>query len=169
MGQHMEQEQYPGLQMSEDMLQQKREWAVQRIAWVVLYALLIAIALGLTGKGVLSDASVGSPETAIQMKYDRFMRWHAPNDLRLTVQPSSSSVRIMLDSQYVRQVEIKKITPTPERTISAGDAMIFVFNADPSDPLHAEFQIRPETIGRLTGWVAVDGKQRHAFSQVVYP
>jgi hypothetical protein len=131
--------------------------------------LLIAIALGLLGKGPLSEAGVGSSEDAIQMKYERFMRHRSPDNLRLTVQPSSDTVRVMLDSQYARRIEIEKITPEPEHVISGPDATTFVFNAGSSGQMHAQFYIRPEKVGKLEGWIAVEGKPRHTFSQFVYP
>lgn len=165
----MIQEQYPGLQLSEDMRQQRREWMIQPVTWVVLCLILIAIALGLTGSGPLSKAVAGSPESAIRMEYDRFMRRQSEDSLRMTVQPASGTVRIMLDSRYVKQIEIRKITPEPERVVSGADETIFVFSAAPSGPMHAEFRIRPETAGTLKGWVAVEGKPRHSFTQFVYP
>lgn len=165
----MKPEQYPGLQISEDMRQQKREWAIQPIAWIILYLFLIAIALGLTGSGPLSKAVAGSPEGAVQMEYDRFMRRQSPNSLHMTTQSTSNTVRIMLDSRYVKQIQIRKITPEPEQVISEGDETTFIFNAVPSKPMHADFQIRSETAGTLKGWVAVEGKPRHTFTQFVYP
>jgi hypothetical protein len=151
----MEHPQYPGLQISENMREQKREWRVQRIAWAILYPLLFAIIIGLFGKGPISSAQLETASGAVHLKYERFLRYNAPDTLELTVQATSETVRVMLDNQYARKIQIEKITPTPTRVISGADTMIFVFSSRASTPMRAEFYFQPEKIGFLDGWIAV--------------
>lgn len=165
----MEKSRYPGLEIPEDMRQQQREWRMQRVLWPVLYAILLAIAIGFLGKGPVSDAEVGEPDDALHMKYQRFLRYRAPDKLELAVQARTETVEITLDNQYVRNIEIEEIMPTPERVISGAEATTFVFNGRGSATLHAQFYFKPETIGSLEGRIALKDQAPQSFSQFVYP
>lgn len=160
---------YPGFEIGEDMRQQHREWRMQRVAWVLLYALLLCIMLGLLGKGALSEATLGEPGAPLQTEYQRFLRHRSPDTLRLRITPTSGQVRVLLDSDYAGHVEIKRVAPEPERVIAGADAITFVFNARATEPMTVTFEIQPEEVGSLHGWVGLQGQERHAFSQFVYP
>lgn len=165
----MGQERHPGLQLNDDMRQQRHEWSIQRVTRPLLYALLVAIMFGLLGNGPLSHAVEESPGSPLRMEYERFMRHRAPEKLRLTIQPSSGTVSVLLDSQYAKKIDIKDITPTPEHVISDGTALTFVFNAGSSAPMYVEFHIQPEKVGKMEGWIALKDNPRQPFSQFVYP
>jgi hypothetical protein len=160
---------HPGLQISEDLHQQRWEWAVQRIAWIFLYALLAGIALGLIGKGPMSNAEVGAPDKGFYMEYQRFLRRHSPDTLRLTVTPSSGLAHVVFDARYAQQIDIKNMSPQPARVVIDDDAMDFVFHAVADKPVHIAFDIQPEDTGALHGWVGMKGQTRYPFSQFVYP
>jgi hypothetical protein len=165
----MEKTRYPGLEIPEDMRQQQREWRMQRVLWPILYAALLAIAVGFLGKGPVSHAEVGESGDVLHLKYQRFLRYRAPDKLELEVQAKTETVEISLDNRYVRNIEIEKIMPTPERIISGADATVFVFNGRGSTTLHAQFYFKPETIGSLEGTIALKDQPPQSFSQFVYP
>lgn len=50
------------LELGQDLPFQRREWAVQRIAWAAMAAVLTAALLGLFGSGPVSDAVVETDE-----------------------------------------------------------------------------------------------------------
>ena len=159
-----------GLEIDVDLEQESREWIVQRIAWLVLTALLAAVALGLFGRGgPLSTSQVRSADGATQVDYQRFIRNHSADTLRISALARDDSVRVRMDSRYARHIEMEVITPQPDRVVSEGDAIMFVFNARPSTRLEAEISFHPETIGGLNGWISVDGGPRLPFRQFVYP
>jgi hypothetical protein len=165
----MEPEQYPGLEMDADHRQQRREWLLQRITPLFLLALLALIALGLFGRGgPISKVEASAYDGSFRIEYDRFVRHHSPDMLRVNMQALSSTVSVKLDSEYLKQVEIERITPQPERVISEDGAVIFVFNARAAAHIYVTFHFVPETIGRLKGWVTVDDKPRRSFDQFVY-
>ena len=60
------------LQLCENLGQQRTEWAVTRVLWPLLYALLIAIAFGLLGQGPLARAKVEGENGALILEYKRF-------------------------------------------------------------------------------------------------
>ncbi len=166
----MEQQQYPGLQIDSDMQQQHREWKMQRIAWVLLSVLLIAVLLGAFGRGgPISTASKTSADGRLRIDYERFVRNHTPDKLQLAFQAQSETARVKLSGEYVRKIRIEHITPTPVRASSDQDGIVLVFDTRPAAMTQAAIHFSPEEIGKLEGWIALDGRQPHAFNQFVYP
>ena len=97
-----------GLEIDVDLEQESREWIVQRIAWLVLTALLAAVALGLFGRGgPLSTSQVRSADGATQVDYQRFIRNHSADTLRISALARDDSVRV---SACQRALESGRIT-----------------------------------------------------------
>jgi hypothetical protein len=165
----MNKSRYPGLEIPEDMRQQQREWRMQRVLWPILYAMLLAIAIGFLGKGPVSHAEVGEAGNDLHMKYQRFLRYRAPDKLELEVRAGAETVEITFDKQYVSNIEIEKIMPTPERVVSGADTTVFVFNARGTTRLQAQFYFKPEKIGSLEGRIALKDHAPQSFRQFVYP
>jgi hypothetical protein len=159
------------IEMDDDPRQQEIEWVVQRIAWVLLSALLIAVALGLFGRGgPLSKVEAMSEDGRFMVEYDRFLRHDSPDLLRVTVRKADAPVvRIRMDSRYARSIQIERITPDPEREASADGTVTFLFRTQPDAALEASFYFTPEIHGKLEGWVALDNGARHALSHFIYP
>lgn len=167
----MEKQHYSsGLEMDVDPEQESREWIVQRITWVVFTALLAAVALGLFGRGgPLSTSQVRSADGSIQIDYQRFIRNHSADTLRISALAHNNTAHVRMDSQYAKHIEVEVITPQPDRVVSEGDAIMFVFNTQPGTRLEAEISFHPNMVGRLNGWISVDGGSRQSFKQFVYP
>lgn len=160
---------YPGLQIDPHPRQQAWEWRIQRVSWVLLYALLGAILLGVLGRGPLSETRLQSPDGAFAMEYERFMRHHSPDLLRLTVRPASDRFRIRLAHGYIERVQVERIVPEPQETRSEEGATVFVFEAAAGRPARVEVYVRPQKIGPIEGWVALDDGPPRAFGHFVYP
>ena len=121
---------YPGLEIDEDARQERREWGVQRITWVLLYVLLAATALGLFGNGPLSKTVAGAADGSLSLEYERFMRHRSPDTLRVTATPSGGRLDVAFDRAYLQRISIEQIEPQPERVVAGADATHFIFNAD---------------------------------------
>jgi len=160
---------YPGLEIDEKLSLQRREWRVQRVAWVFLYALLAAIAFGLVGGGPLSKADAGSGQAGLRMEYERFLRYQAPNTLRLTLQSEAPTLELRLDSAYVQDVELRTISPRPQRVVAHDGFLSFEFLAQSGANIPVSIELHPEQIGPAAGWVAVGDKPKVHFRQFVYP
>lgn len=165
----MNQGRYPGLQLDEDMPLQRREWLVQRIAWAVLSALLLAIVLGLFGSGPLSHSVARTADGSVEAEYERFMRNRSPETMRLTVHPDSGAVMLLFDAEYLRRIEIKRIVPEPDQILFGMDAAALVFTADAPGPMRIAIHFQPEKVGMLKGWVMQDGRPRLELGQFVFP
>lgn len=159
------------IEMDDDPRQQEIEWVVQRVAWVLLTALLIAVALGLFGRGgPLSKVEAMSEDGRFSVEYDRFLRHDSPDALRVTVRKAGAPlVRIRMDSSYARYIQIERITPEPERETGADGTVTYLFRTRPDAELEASFHFTPEKYGKLEGWIALDNGARHSFTQFVYP
>ncbi|MHB1352925.1 MAG: hypothetical protein ACYCWA_06400 [Thiobacillus sp.] len=165
----MEGTEYPGLEIDIDPVRQRREWRVKRVAWALLYAALAAIVSGVLGKGPISTTGAASGDGSVQVEYERFVRRHAPDQLRVTATAAGDTVAIHVDSAYLSDVRLEEITPQPGRVIAADGATTFIFNARPGARLHLGFDYQPERAGPLRGWIAAGDGARVAFRQFVYP
>jgi hypothetical protein len=166
----MEPEPDRALEIDADHRQQRREWATQRVAKVGLLALLTAIGLGLFGRGgPISAVAKASGDGAARLEYQRFARHNSPDRLDISARARSTTLRVSIDSAYLKQVQLDHITPMPERAVSADGAVVYVFHTAPAARINVTFDFSPEYVGRLRGWIAVDDQDRFSIDQFVYP
>jgi len=165
----MQEPRYPGLEIEVDMRQQKREWMVQRVCWLLLYALLGAIALGIIGRGPLSSAVLLSEDAALELEYERFLRRDSPDVLQLTLLARSDQVELAIDARYMQKIALQNVSPHPLQVRGGADSMRFLFAAQPGEQLTVVLRFTPEHIGPLHGNVALDGGPSTAFTQFVHP
>ena len=160
---------HPELQLDQDFRQQKIEWRIQRVAWPLLAALLVAIMLGLLGQGPLSKAQAGSADAGLTLDYHRFMRRLSPETLELQVQGTSDRVRLRIDGAYLDAVDMERSFPEPQEVRSGRDETTMVFQAEPGQPVVVRLEVKPKDMGTIDGWMAVDDRPRQPFSHFVYP
>ena len=166
----MEQEHIAGLEIDADDRQQRRDWVVERLSWIVLALLLIGVACGLFGRGgPLSTRTLVSADSGVRMQYERFVRHHSPDALHLAINASAPFVRLRIGSDYLRHIQIDNITPRPYREISEDGAVTYLFEARPQSSILVTFHFAPGKYGHLDGWLSVNDGPRLAFSQFVYP
>lgn len=159
----------PSLHLNDDLRQQKIEWRIQRIVWPLMTVLLLAIVAGLLGQGPIARAQAGSEQAGITMEYHRFLRRQAPDTLELRLLASSDRVRLHIDARYLDAVELKRVFPEPETVLSGTDATTLEFAGRPGQWTVVHIELKPQEIGGVKGWVAVDERAHQPFSQFVYP
>jgi len=159
------------IEMDDDPRQQDIEWTVQRVAWVILTLLLVAVALGLFGRGgPLSTVAMRSEDGRFRVEYERFLRHHSQDMLRVSLEKATAAaVRVRMDGNYMKHIQIERVTPEPEREIGADGAVTYVFHSRPESAFEASFYFTPEKHGRLGGWIALDDGPRQSITQFVYP
>ncbi|HEY5800017.1 MAG TPA: hypothetical protein VIT92_07340 [Burkholderiaceae bacterium] len=159
-----------GMDIETDEKLEHREWAVQRVAWTLLVLLMIAIALGLFGRGgALSDATVAAPGGGYHMDYQRFVRSHAPDVLRVRAATPGEQFAIRLDRGYLHDIALQQVHPAPARVVADAGGTTFHFHTQAGGSIEANFHYAPEKIGPLRGTLAVGGGAPQYFSQFVYP
>ena len=108
--------------VNEDLDFQRREWTVQRIAWLVEAAVIVAALLGLLGNGPLSKASISDPTGSLFVEYSRFGHWESPLRIEITVQPRAGHLtRLSINRPYLDQMRVESITPQPVSQSADGE------------------------------------------------
>jgi hypothetical protein len=125
----------------------------------------------LLGTGPLSAAS--AEQGPLRLDYGRFERKGAPTKLRVRVDGGTASqgeLRLWLSEQYLDGVELRNISPEPERAQAGPDRTVYVFQVlDPNRPAGVSFDLEPREIGRLSGRLGLVNGPEIEFAQVVYP
>ena len=154
----------PDRELEQDPVFERRSFAVQRAAWILLTIIVAAATAGLLGSGPLARASATVPG-AFTVEYERLARYQAPQTLRIHLQPALTSgreARLWISRAFLDSSKIETVAPTPLRV--EGAAM-----AKPGDPLFVALNLQAEQIGLVDGRIGVDGGPDVAFKQLVYP
>ena len=162
------------LLLEQDLDFQRREWAIQRAAWLVFLAIVLAAVLGLFGSdGLVSDAAAGEKDGPLFLEYQRFERYHAPTELTVQVGPGvarEGAVRLWLDSGYAQGIEIESVLPEPEAVEVGSDRLTYVFQvSNPDEPTTIALQFRHSQFPRQRGRLGIDGGPELSFTQIVFP
>lgn len=159
------------LEQERDLAFQRREWMVQRVAWVAMTLILLAALAGLLGSGPLSSTTTEAGPLAVE--YNRFERRHAPTGLVIRVAPGASSgdrVEVWLPVAFVESLDIESVMPEPAEVRSDGDRIVYAFAiGDPSRPFDATFALEHNNTGSVAGAVGLVDGPEIAFRQIVYP
>ena len=140
------------LQIDEDLAFQRREWQVQRIAWWVLTAFVVAALLGLFGGGPLSRTAAVDATGALRVEYERFLRvgTHQRLVIRARVaKPGDQPLRLQIDRGYFDAMKVERVQPEPD-SMDIG-------------PGEVTFQFGPAAPGEIA--ILIDAEPRHAGRQ----
>jgi hypothetical protein len=161
------------LEVDQDLAFQRRSWTVQRVAWFVMLALLAGAAAGLIGPGPLSTSEAGARGSPLWIEYERFARYQAPTKLRLHFGPGvavDGAVRVHLDDGLVESVDVRSVTPEPERVEAAEDGLVLTLRvADPARPAAASIELEPNAYGTIPIRVGIVGGPAVEARAFVYP
>jgi hypothetical protein len=143
------------LSLIQDPEFQRRMWTVQRVAWAVMALTVGAAVAGLFGAGLFSQTTAGDPGAPMQIRYSRFARLLAPEELRVRVNAGASAspfVRVWLSRGYLDQIQLERIIPEPESSEAGADRVVFLFRLlEPSRGATLVFQMRLQSSGILSG------------------
>ncbi|GMA17427.1 hypothetical protein E5F05_11220 [Deinococcus metallilatus] len=165
------------LELAQDLEFHRREVRIERLGWAAMLLIVLAALLGLFGSGPLSEKRVQTPDGGLQVKYNRFARYMAPTELRLTFSPGAvrdDQVHIWLSREYLQHMEIQKIIPEPDSAQLEGNRLTYTFNAlQNGQPGQILFELQTEAIGRLRGAAGLAGAsgntQEVRFTSFIYP
>jgi hypothetical protein len=150
---------------------QRREWAVRRAGWIVLWALLAAAAAGLFGRGPLARAQVTAPG-GLRVDFERFARKLTPTNLTITIPASAhaDTTVLWLDRRYADHMEVQHIKPEPLDVAADSLRLVYRFLTLGGDrPVRVTLQVEPEGSMRLHGRLGVIRGDSASFTQLVYP
>lgn len=162
------------IQLDEDRDFQQREWRGQRIGWAVMLLIVLAALLGLFGRGPLARATIGGEGDPVRLRYDRLTRHSSPAvlDIRLGagVADEDGEVRLWLEREYMREMQVEEIAPEPESMEASENGIVYVFRvADRRRPTRVTFRIQPRGYWLQSGGVGLAGREPLRFRQFVFP
>ncbi|MFM8321656.1 MAG: hypothetical protein ACKOC5_12150 [Chloroflexota bacterium] len=158
------------LEIEQDETFQQRDWKLERAGWLVIALLLALAALGLFGEGLLSRRQIDAG--VLQMEYQRFVRYGAAAELRVTLAPGAAQdgqAQIALDRRYLGHFQLEQVLPEPSSVDVQGHQVVFRFAwSRPEQPFIASFLLIPQRVGRVQSSLAAAGGQADIW-QFVYP
>jgi len=161
------------LEISQDIVFQRRAWKVQRVGWVILVLFVLAALLGLMGSGPLSQARAGHEQGTVWVEYSRFSRAEAETALAVHLGPAAmrdGKARVWLDRTYHEKIKIDRIMPEPLEVEAAADRLTYVFPVgDGAQPVAVVFHFQPRQAGVLHPSLGVPQADTLSFAQYVYP
>lgn len=157
-----------------DIAYQRNEWVAQRIAWLVMLALVLAALIGLLGApGVIGTERKAASDGSIGVEYDRISRFHAPTQLIIEVAPEfveEGQIRLWLGEAYAGELSIESIVPEPDSAEVGPDGVVYVFLADDSGgPLQITIRYQHDNYWRAKGAIGLTNGERITFTQIVLP
>lgn len=161
------------LALDEDLRFQRRQWQLERGAWVAIAGLIAyALAGGFGGGGPLSTTEAVSADGSARVHYERFARQLTPSNVEITVRqpPDGRPAQIHLSGEYLSSVAVKSTVPPPDTSSAAENGYLFAFKRLPgAGEIKIELQLEPQKIGSAEGWLTVNNGERLAIKQFVFP
>jgi hypothetical protein len=156
------------IEVHSDLEHERREWIVQRIAWIIMALVLACAMAGLLGAGFLSKAQIGSD--GLRIEYDRFARSQGPSELRIHCKPpAGETFRLMISRPFIDHIEVEAITPEPKEQTSTREQAEFVFNRGAESEQVVVFRFQPAKFGKISGQIALHGGPAIVLKQFFWP
>ena len=149
------------------------EKRLHRLGWLVFAALLLAALAGLLGPGPISSQTAEAGPS-LSVAYQRFVRNHAPADLRIRVVPKTGqeNIRLLVGHAFLEATELSNVKPEPEAVEVTPDGHVYVFEAAQlgSEPTLILYRYQPDgAFADITVRMALEGGPGVSFRQFVYP
>jgi hypothetical protein len=163
---------YPGLELEEDIRFEKKNWIAERIAWVILLLVTLAALAGLLGRGGLSRQKAVSEPGGLEVKYERFLRYHTGDKLELKIsrKTADSTYQLLIGKEFLEKVRIEQFAPQPVAEAVTQNGIAYTFKTAPQqfEFVLAVF-IKPDGWGNMQTNLADSEGRSVRFSQFIYP
>ncbi len=101
------------------------------------------------------------------------MHFGKPTTLRVRLDGAATEgkeARLWLSREYLENVQLRKVTPEPERVEAGPERLTYVFEvSEPGKPTAVTFNLIPDKVGPLEGRVGLQSGRSLGFWQFVYP
>lgn len=142
---------------------QKKQWVILRIFWVFMGFTVVVAALGLFGKGLLSNKTYMT--NGIQIEYSKYMRVQKGSEIIIHVKDLGKNGSISFNNNYIRKVMIEQIIPTPVTEEIKAGRIIYTFAAVQNGFI--TFYLKPMKKGPQKLEITFNG-QTYRFDQYIY-
>ncbi|TDV62596.1 hypothetical protein [Pseudomonas sp. LP_7_YM] len=156
--------------IQEDMAQQRKAWRFERIGWVGLILLIGLTLAGLFSKGPLSQVEPATADGRLQVKYERFSRNGAQDDLIITSKGAAYEILyLVLGSELLEGVSIEGLNPQPEPLRSEGRDLVIPMKADRNGLATLYLTVRSNGVGLYRGSMHLIGGENLPVPKFIYP
>lgn len=153
------------LQLEEELEAHKKGWVAQRFGLTFIYLLIIAAAVGLFGDGLASKKTQTAQQITVES--ERFYRFQAPMELKITAtNTSSNDLIVAFPNDYLKNFEVKSIVPEPSENRFTNDQVQYVFDATGAADI--AFFLIPHSRGTISGSLNVND-QSFQLSHFIFP
>jgi hypothetical protein len=116
---------------ADHLAENRREYWVERGAWVVMLLIVVAAALGGLGPGPMSRRKAESPNGTLRVQYEAMDRYQAPSELHITwigKAPPAGPVEVSISRPLVDRTQLTQVTPPPGRVETRSGAVVLTYD-----------------------------------------
>lgn len=128
------------MQLDESLDQHKQGYVIQKIGWAILYLGLILAVAGVFGTGPLSYRTQSQNGNSIE--YERYLRYEAEAEMMFKLNDVKDSITLEIPQEYMEYVDLKSITPLPERNRTVNGVTTYYFPAGGTANIHCNLMAR---------------------------
>lgn len=155
--------------IQEDMAFQRRSWAVERVAWVVLGLLVCAALFGTFAQGPLSNRTIAATDQSVTLRYERFQRNTRATSFHISLAAGGPQTTLRLSPSFQDTYEVTGMQPAPEHSSAGPDGLDLTFAAPHGGGVAVLMWAHPHAAGFKSFAVSADGKSPIDFSVLIYP
>lgn len=131
---------------------------------------VLAAAGGLFGGDGWLGAAEASADADFRVRYARFGRAQAPDELVVEWVPREESASIWFTRPLADVLNVEKALPAAETVRAAADRIYYTFSVrDPGTLMVVRFSIEPTEAGRVSGHIGSGDGDDVAIRQFVFP
>ncbi|ELY4662628.1 hypothetical protein [Cronobacter muytjensii] len=154
----------------EHMHAQRVEWRIQQGGNWLLFTIVVIALLGGFSDGWLSETSITNREKSLTIEYQRFLRAESDEPFALRIQgPKNQPVTLTFGGDLPDRFVLQTLQPQPLVAHTGQHTLTLTFPPTP-DGAHAVWMVtQPQSAGRLSSTVTLNGASPVHLTQWVYP
>jgi hypothetical protein len=163
---------HPPATIHEDLNWERKWYRFERIAWLLMFVLMLAGASGALGRGGLTRAEARSSDGTVRVEYDRSLRARAPARMRVMLDPGATAtgeIRLVVAGALADSARIRESFPPPAIAEPLDRAVRLVWKVPARSAAEIVLANQPEGMGRIWSRVTVEGGAFASFDQLVLP
>jgi hypothetical protein len=151
------------LQLDERLDLHEKGWVIQRVGWVIIFAIMLAGLLGLFGEGLFSQKTVSNGGTKVE--YERFFRYET--EMKIKFESGTHIRTISFPQEYLKDFRIVRFEPEPFSNNTSHNEVIYNFL--PEQNLIVSIYLIPKSYGFISGTWKVNGTSNFNLNHFIYP